>query len=57
MSSDTNKIILNLGCGNNKQDGEIGVDIIDGPCVDIVADLNVYPMPFDENSADIITLF
>ena len=54
MSSVKNQVILNLGCGNNKQDDEIGVDIIDGPRVDVVADLNGYPMPFDDNSADII---
>ena len=54
MSSEKNKVILNLGCGNNKRDDEIGADIIDGPCVDVVADLNVYPMPFDDNSADMI---
>ena len=54
MSSKSDKIILNLGCGNNKKPEEIGVDIIDGPCVDIVADLNIYPMPFEDNSADII---
>jgi SAM-dependent methyltransferase len=54
MTSKKDKIIINLGCGSNKKAEEIGVDIIDGPCVDVVADLNVYPMPFDDNSADII---
>ena len=54
MPSKTDQVIINLGCGNNKQPEEIGVDIIDGPCVDIVADLNHYPMPFDSTSADII---
>jgi SAM-dependent methyltransferase len=46
------KIILNLGCGNKKADDEIGVDIIDLPEVDVVTDLNKYPLPFDENSVD-----
>lgn len=54
MTTDNKPTILNLGCGNNKQDNEIGVDIIDGPCVDVVADLNIYPLPFEDNSADII---
>jgi SAM-dependent methyltransferase len=54
MSSNSDRAIVNLGCGNNKQPGEIGVDIIDGPCVDVVADLNIYPMPFDDNSVDIV---
>lgn len=54
MTSKTDKVIINLGCGTNKPSSEIGVDIIDGPCVDVVADLNLYPMPFEDNSADII---
>lgn len=54
MTKNEDKIILNLGCGNNKKPEEIGVDIIDGPSVDVVADLNIYPMPFEDNSADIV---
>ncbi len=54
MTRQPDKLILNLGCGNNKRDDEIGVDIIDGPCVDIVADLNRYPLPFDDDSVDLI---
>lgn len=54
MSSKKDEVIINLGCGNNKRPEEIGVDIIGGPCVDVVADLNQYPMPFESNSADII---
>ena len=46
------KVIINLGCGTNKRPEEIGVDIIASPCVDIVADLNNYPMPFSDNYAD-----
>ena len=54
MTATPEKVIVNLGCGNNKRPEEIGVDIIDGPCVDIVADLNRYPMPFDDNSVDVV---
>lgn len=54
MSLKSDKVIINLGCGNNKSSDEIGVDIIAGPCVDIVADLNEHPIPFESNSADII---
>jgi SAM-dependent methyltransferase len=46
--------IINLGCGNKKLPGEIGVDIIPGPYVDIVTDLNSYPLPFPDNSVDIV---
>ncbi len=52
--SNPNQVILNLGCGNSKKSDEIGVDIVDGPCVDIVTDLNDYPMPFEDNSVDIV---
>jgi len=34
------KVILELGCGPNKQEGRIGIDRLDLPGVDIVADLN-----------------
>lgn len=54
MASNKDKVIINLGCGNKKLAEEIGVDIIDGPLVDIVADLNQYPLPFDDNSVDIV---
>lgn len=54
MATDSNKIIINLGCGSKKLPGEIGVDIFESPCVDIVTDLNVYPLPFEDNSIDIV---
>ena len=54
MTSDTGKVIVNLGCGKDKKPEEIGVDIMAGPNVDVVADLNIYPMPFEDNSVDII---
>ncbi|MCK9532298.1 MAG: methyltransferase domain-containing protein [Gammaproteobacteria bacterium] len=48
------QLIINLGCGNKKEPGEVGVDIIPTPEVDIVADLNKYPLPFADNSVDIV---
>ncbi len=54
MVNNSKQIILNLGCGNKKLSGEIGVDIIDGPMVDVVTDLNQYPLPFKSNSIDIV---
>jgi predicted SAM-dependent methyltransferase len=35
-----NRVILDLGCGPNKAPGRLGIDMLDFPCVDIVADLN-----------------
>lgn len=49
-------VILNLGCGNRKTEGEIGVDVVALDHVDIVHDLNVFPYPFPDNYADSIVL-
>lgn len=54
MNTQDSPVIINLGCGNKKQQGEIGVDIIATPEVDIVTDLNQYPLPFEDNSVDIV---
>ena len=45
---------LDLGCGEHKSDGLLGVDIIEHPNVDIVHDLSIFPYPFDDNSVDYI---
>ena len=47
-------VILNLGCGNKKKDDEIGVDIAPTPVVDVIADLNRYPLPFHDSSVDTV---
>ena len=54
MEQENKQVIINLGCGDTKLPEEIGVDIIDGPAVDIVTDLNHYPLPFEDNSVDIV---
>jgi len=43
---------LDLGCGNNKHEGFIGIDKVKYPCVDIVYDLNNLPYPFKDDSVD-----
>jgi SAM-dependent methyltransferase len=52
MNSDMK--IINLGCGDKKLPGEIGVDIFPSACVDVITDLNDYPLPFDDDSIDIV---
>ncbi len=42
---------IDLGCGINKNDNFVGVDICPGPGVDIVADLSK-KFPFEDNSVD-----
>jgi predicted O-linked N-acetylglucosamine transferase (SPINDLY family) len=49
--SDSSVVRLDLGCGINKSNHFIGVDICPGPGVDIVADLSK-KFPFDDNSVD-----
>ena len=43
---------LDLACGQNKQQGFIGVDIVQLPGVDVVHDLEIYLWPFEDNSVD-----
>ena len=52
MNAKKEPLILDLGCGNKKRPGTIGVDYnsrVDG---DISHDLNTFPYPFDTNSVD-----
>ena len=44
---------LDLACGNNKQEGFTGVDIIkEGTQAEIEQNLLIFPWPFDDNSID-----
>jgi SAM-dependent methyltransferase len=53
----TRPVILDLGCGQTKVHGAIGVDSRPLPgVVDICHDLTAYPYPFEDNSADEIYL-
>jgi ubiquinone/menaquinone biosynthesis C-methylase UbiE len=42
--------ILDVGCGNNKTPGSIGIDFNAQTAADIVHDLNQYPWPLPDNS-------
>ncbi|OGG02839.1 MAG: hypothetical protein A3F83_06595 [Candidatus Glassbacteria bacterium RIFCSPLOWO2_12_FULL_58_11] len=44
-------VIVNLGCGSRKAEGEIGVDRYPGSLADVRADLE-QPLPFAGNSVD-----
>lgn len=45
--------ILDVGCGSAKQNGAVGIDIVDHHgSVDIVHDLNKYPWPIQDNYFD-----
>lgn len=46
--------ILDLGCGDTKLPGAIGVDFRKTSAVDIIHDLNKFPYPFKDNEFDYI---
>jgi SAM-dependent methyltransferase len=48
---------LDIGCGNRKMPGFIGVDRIALPGVDVIHDLNSIPYPFRENTFDYIRIY
>ena len=52
-SNYSNRLCIDLGCGDWKPEGFIGVDIASRPNVDVVANLNSR-FPFPDSSADVI---
>ena len=46
------KKILDLGCGNQKIPGAVGIDINPETKADIIHDLNQFPYPFEESTFD-----
>lgn len=56
LSKHQQEKILDLGCGNRKIAGAIGVDCIDYPVVDVAHNLNLFPYPFEGASFDAVVL-
>ncbi len=48
---------LDVGCGNNKIPGAVGIDLVAGTQADIVHDLNVVPWPLESDSFEFIRLW
>jgi SAM-dependent methyltransferase len=48
---------LDVGCGNNKIPGAIGIDVVPGTQADIVHDLNLTPWPLDSDRFDVVRLW
>ena len=44
--------ILDLGCGNKKRPGAIGIDVNPRCDADVIHDLNAFPYPFAESAFD-----
>lgn len=49
-------MVIDLGCGEAKVTGAVGVDNVDLPSVDVVHDLLQFPYPFEDESAETIYL-
>jgi len=52
MKKSINKKRLNLGCGKDIRKGWINLDFIKNDGVDVIHDLNEYPLPFEDNTFD-----
>ena len=50
--SKVKKKILEIGCGNKKIPGAIGLDVVKTPYVDVVHDLDKIPYPFKKETFD-----
>jgi predicted SAM-dependent methyltransferase len=46
------RVKIDLACGDNKQEGHIGVDYRKTDSVDLVMDLEVYPWTFNDETVD-----
>ncbi len=46
--------VLDVGCGQRKLPGSIGMDIVKNSQADIIYDASVTPWPFEDNSFDLI---
>lgn len=51
-SAEQKPLRVNLACGQTKEEGWVGVDIVKCPGVDVVHDLNRFPWPFKSDSVD-----
>ncbi|MEK7613197.1 MAG: class I SAM-dependent methyltransferase [Patescibacteria group bacterium] len=48
------KRALDIGCGNRKLPGAVGMDVLSLPAVDVVHDINQTPWPFEKHSFDLV---
>lgn len=57
FAANEGETIYNLGCGEKKYPGVIGVDVREGDAVQCVVDLNKTPWPIETGSADGVVSF
>src|SRR3989338_7697782 len=56
MANHVKLTILDLGCGNKKRDGAIGIDFNSRTAADVIHDLNTFPYPLEDSSFEEIYL-
>jgi SAM-dependent methyltransferase len=54
MSIATGGRTLHIGCGPTSKRGDVGIDVLPGPAVDIVHDLDEFPWPVEDNSFRVV---
>lgn len=50
MASPETGLRIDLGCGSAKKEGTLGIDILAGPGVDYVVDIEQQPLPFNSGT-------
>jgi SAM-dependent methyltransferase len=50
------KRVLDLGCGNKKRAGALGIDFNTRTAADVTHDLNVFPYPLESETFDEVYL-
>lgn len=48
------KKVLDIGCGQRKLLGSVGMDVVENSEADVVHDASVMPWPFEDNSFDLV---
>lgn len=48
--------VLDLGCGNKKRAGALGIDFNSRTAADVIHDLNVFPYPLESETFDKVYL-
>jgi predicted SAM-dependent methyltransferase len=56
MTNHVKLMVLDLGCGNKKREGALGIDFNSRTAADVIHDLNSFPYPLEDASFDEIYL-
>src|SRR5882672_5585311 len=54
LSHSSHKKILDVGCGDNKYPGAIGLDSNPRTAADVIHDLGAFPYPFPDDEFDLV---